>query len=88
MFIDFEGLSKVQRKLDEKLDLTEYKITDRGPNEYFLYAFIIKLNEKYIAYVKKGSSWVQYSDETTIMSCPNISFEYAPYFAIYKGMEN
>ena len=88
LFIDFEGLSKVQRKLDEKLDLTEYKITDRGPNEYFLYAFIIKLNEKYIAYVKKGSSWVQYSDETTIMSCPNISFEYAPYFAIYKGMEN
>jgi serine/threonine protein kinase len=87
LFIDFEGQMKIQRQLDEKIDLTEYKLTDRGPNQYNLYAFITKVFESYIAYVKKGSSWISYSDETTVMSVPSISFEYIPYYAIYRGME-
>ena len=87
LFMDFEGQSKKRKHLDEKLDLTEYKLTDRGPNQYYLYAFITKKFENYIAYVKKGSSWISYSDETIAMSVPNISFEYVPYYAIYKGME-
>jgi serine/threonine protein kinase len=88
LFIDFEGKMKKQRELEEKLDLTEYKLTDRGPNQYYLYAFIIKSNEKYIAYVKKnGSLWTSYSDETTINQDIMISFDYIPYYAIYKGME-
>ena len=87
MFIDFEGQSKAQRKLDDKLDLTQYKLTNRGPNQYYLYAFIIKSNEKYIAYVKRGSSWDQYSDEITKNPNIIISIDYIPYYAIYKGME-
>ena len=87
LFINFEGQTKMERQLDEKIDLTEYKLTDRGPNQYYLYAFITKKFENYIAYVKKGSSWISYSDETIAMSVPNISFEYVPYYAIYKGME-
>ena len=86
-FIDFEGQTKIQRQLDEKIDLTEYKLTDIGPDQYYLYAFITKSLESYIAYVKDGSSWTLYSDETTIMSVPYISFDYIPYYAIYKGME-
>jgi hypothetical protein len=87
LFIDFEGQTKMQRQLDEKIDLTEYKLTDTGPNQYYLYAFITKSLESYIAYVKNGSSWTSYSDETTIMSAPYISFDCNPYYAIYKGME-
>ena len=87
LFVDFESRLRKKRQLDEKLDLTEYKLTNRGPDQYFLYAFIIKFNEKYIAYIKKGSSWISYSDETTIVSCPNILFEYTPYYAIYRGLE-
>jgi serine/threonine protein kinase len=87
LFIDFEGQSKAQRKLDDKLDLTQYKLTNRGPNQYYLYAFIVKSNEKYIAYVKRGSSWDQYSDEITKNPNIIISIDYTPYYAIYKGME-
>ena len=86
LFIDFEGQMKKQRKLEERLDLSEYKLTNRGPDQYSLYAFIIKNYDKYIAYVKKGSSWVSYSDETTINSDIIISFDYAPHYAIYRGM--
>ena len=87
LFIDFEGQMKIQRQLDEKIDLTEYKLTDIGPDQYYLYAFITKSLEGYIAYVKNGSSWTSYSDETTIMSAPYISFDCIPFYAIYKGME-
>ena len=87
LFINFDGKTKVKRQLDEKIDLTEYNLTDRGPNRYDLYAFITKASESYIAYVKKGSSWISYSDETIVMTVPNISFEYIPHYAIYKGIE-
>jgi uncharacterized protein YbaR (Trm112 family) len=87
LFIDFEDQFRKIKHLDEKIDLTEYKLTDRGPYQYFLYAFIINSNEKYIAYVKKGSSWISYSDETTKIKLSRISFDCIPYYAIYKGME-
>ena len=86
LFIDFEGQMKKQRQLEEKIDLSEYKLTNRGPDQYLLYAFIIKSIDKYMAFVKKGSSWVSYSDETTINSDITISFDYAPHYAIYRGL--
>ena len=86
LFINFEGNTKVGKYLDEKIDLTEYKLTNRGPNKYSLYAFIIKYNGQYFAFVKEGNLWVLYSDETTKMSTPCISFNCIPYCAIYKGM--
>jgi hypothetical protein len=86
LFIDFEGQNKKQRQLDEKLDLTEYKLTNIGPNQYYLYAFIIKSYDKYIAYVKNGSLWTSYSEEITINKGIFISFDYIPFYAIYKGI--
>ena len=86
LLIDFEGQSKIQKHLDEKLDLTEYKLINRGPNKYDLYAFIIKYNEQYIAYVKEGSSWISYSDEVTKTQIPFVSLDCIPYYAIYRGM--
>ena len=41
LFIDFVGMNLIQKHLDEKLDLTEYKLTYRGPNKYSLYAYNI-----------------------------------------------
>jgi hypothetical protein len=86
LLLDFEGNIKVGKHLDEIIDLTEYKLTNRGPNKYYLYAFITKNNDKYLAYVKEGTLWVLYSDEITKMSAPYISFNCIPYYAIYKGM--
>ena len=86
LFMDFEGQSKKRKHLDEKLDLTEYKLTDRGPNQYYLYAFIVKSYEKYVAFVKKGSSWVSYSDEITKNQNNFISLDCIPYYAIYRGI--
>ena len=87
LLIDFEGQTKIQKHLDEKLDLTEYKLINKGPNQYFLYAFIIKYNEQYIAYVKKGNSWISYSDEISKTEIPFVSFDCIPYYAIYKGIQ-
>jgi len=87
LFIDFEGPLRNQKHLEEQIDLTEYKLTNIGPDKYSLYAFISNSNEKYIAYVKEGSSWVIYSDETTKMQASFISFDCIPYYAIYKGMQ-
>ena len=87
LLIDFEGHEKIQKNLDEKLDLTEYKLINIGPNQYTLYAFIIKYDEKYIAYVKEASSWVSYSDEITKTSIPFVSLDCVPYYAIYRGMQ-
>jgi hypothetical protein len=86
LLLDFEGNIKVGKHLDEIIDLTEYKLTHRGPNKYYLYAFITKYNGQYLAFVKEGNLWVLYSDETTKMSGPYISFNCIPYYAIYKGM--
>jgi len=86
LLIDFEGQTKTKKHLDENLDLTEYILINRGPNKYSLYAFIIKYNDQYIAYVKKGSSWVSYSDEITKTPIPFVSLDCIPYYAIYKGM--
>ena len=87
LLIDFKGQKEIQRSLDEKIDLTEYKLTDRGPNQYYLNAFILKYNEKYMAYVKDASSWVLYSDEITKTPLPFVSFDCIPYCAIYRGMQ-
>jgi hypothetical protein len=86
LFIDFEGQMKQKKHLDEKIDLTKYKLTDIGPNQYYLYAFIIKYNEQYIAYVKNGSSWISYFNETNSSQYNSLSFDFIPYYAIYKGM--
>ena len=77
---------KQKKHLDEKIDLTKYKLTDIGPNQYYLYAFIIKYNEQYIAYVKNGSSWISYFNETNSSQYNSLSFDFIPYYAIYKGM--
>ena len=86
LFIDFEGHIKIKKHLDEKIDLTKYKLTDIGPNKYILYAFIIKYNEKFVAYVKEGSSWISYYDEINKNQFNSISFDCIPYYAIYKEM--
>ena len=87
LFIDFEGKAKIQKHLDEKIDLTQYKLTHIGPNQYYLYAFILKDNEQYIAYVKEGSSWTSYYNEINKTQYPSIKFDWSPYYAIYKGLE-
>jgi len=87
LLIDFEGENKIKKHLDEKLDLTKYKLTNRGPKKYNLYAFIIKYEEQYIAYVKEGSSWIMYSNETTKKTLPFVYLDCIPYYAIYKGLQ-
>ena len=86
LFIDFEGYSKIRKQLDEKIDLTKYKLTNRGPNKYSLYAYITKLNGQFIAYVKDGSSWILYSDEINKTQFDFIPFDCSPYYSIYKGI--
>jgi len=85
--IDFEGENKIKKHLDEKLDLTKYKLTNKGPNQYDLYTFIIKYEEQYMAYVKEGSSWTVYSNETTKTTIPFVNLDCIPYYAIYKGLK-
>ena len=46
----------------------------------------LKSYDKYIAYVKNGSLWTSYSEEITINQNIFISFDYIPFYAIYKGM--
>ena len=87
LFIHFEGYSKIGKHLDEIIDLTEYKLTNRGPNKYSLFGYITKLNGEFIAYIKEGSSWVLYSDKINKSRFAFISFDCSPYYAIYKGME-
>ena len=89
LLIDFEGYNKTLKHLVEKLDLSEYKSNNRGPNIYLLYAFITKSNEQYIVYVKddEDDSCISYSNETTENKESSISFDYAPYYAIYKGID-
>ena len=86
LFIDFEGHMKIKKHLVEKLDLTKYKLTDIGPNQYYLYAFIIKYNEQYMAYIKEGSSWISFYNEINKSQNISPSFDCIPYYAIYKGM--
>ena len=87
--IKFEGYNKTLKHLVEKLDLSEYKLNNKGPNKYLLYAFITKSNEQYIAYVKddEDDSYILYSNETNENKESSISFDYAPYYAIYKGID-
>ena len=47
LLIDFEGYTKIGKHLNRKIVLTEYKLTNRGPNKYYLYAFITRNNEQY-----------------------------------------
>ena len=86
LLLDFEGNIKVGKHLDEIIDLTEYKLTNRGPNKYYLYAFITRNNEQYLAYVKEDTLWVLYSDETSKKPADYIPFDCIPYYAIYKGI--
>ena len=87
LLIDFEGYTKIGKHLDERIDLTKYKLTNRGPNNYYLYAFITKYNGQYLAYVKEGTLWILYSDEITKMPAPYVPFDCIPYYAIYKGIK-
>ena len=87
LLIDFEGYTKIGKHLDERIDLTKYKLTNRGPNNYYLYAFITKYNGQYLAYVKEGTLWILYSDEITNMPAPYVPFDCIPYYAIYKGIK-
>ena len=86
LFIDFEGHTKIKKHLEEKIDLTKYKLTNIGPNQYTLYAFIIKNNEQFVAYVKEGSSWISYYNENNKSQYNSISLDCIPYYAIYKEM--
>lgn len=86
LIITFRGNNNIKKHLDEQLDLTDYKLINRGPNKYLLHSFITKPNFQYKAYIKEDNSWVSYSDETTKDTKISISFDCIPYLAIYKGI--
>ena len=86
IIIDFEGSKQVEKNLN-KLDLTEYILSNKGPTIYNLYAFIIKEKDgNYSAYIKNDGEWRIYFEENEIEESRMETFNYCyPYIAIYKG---
>lgn len=87
LLIDFEGLPKNQKQLENEIDLTYCIKTNKGPRTYHLYALICKdFNEGFVAYIKFNGSWFYHYDENKCKECSYESInQYYPYFAIYEG---
>ena len=85
LIIDFEGLEKEKKALDEVLDLTQYYLSDKEIiKKYNLFAIIICPNDKYWAYVKEDDGWYFYSEETMKSKINNVNYNFSPYIVIYE----
>lgn len=85
LIIDFEGLEKEKKTLDEVLDLTQYYLSDKEiTKKYNLFAIIICPNDKYWAYVKEDDGWYFYSEETMKSKINNLNYNFCPYIVIYE----
>ena len=86
LIICFEGKNKAYKNLN-KIDLTQFIISDIGPKNFYLYSFIAQDDdEKYKAYIKKDDEWYLYFNENEVEPTREKSFNYCfPYVAIYKG---
>ena len=90
LMINFDGINKKEKILEETISLSDYTLTDIGPKKYRLHAFITKENnEEYNAYIrdKNDINWYSYKD---FYSIGNFMFNqnkyYFPNIAIYKGL--
>ena len=90
LIIYFEGLKKNGKLLEETIDLTKYIVTDIGPRQYKLFAFISR--EHYDDYQliirnENDNFWYKYSE---VNKRENFNFfpnrYYYPSLAVYKGI--
>ena len=88
LLLDFYGAIKNVKKFENEINLNDYSLTNIGPKQYKLLAFICQdQNNNYIAYIKNNLFWMKYSEENKAepynISSLNI---FCPHMAIYKGI--
>ena len=75
LIINFEGLEKEKKTLDEVLDLTQYYLSDKEvPKKYNLFSIIICSNDK----------WYFYTEETMKAKINNVNYNFSPCIVIYE----
>jgi hypothetical protein len=87
LIIDFEGIEKEKKTLDEVLDLTQYYLSDKEvPKKYNLFSIIICSNDIYWAYVKEDDGWYFYTEETMKAKINSVNYYFSPYIVIYERL--
>lgn len=90
LMFNIDGEPKEEKILDEIIDITPYKLSNIGPSKYYLYAFISKYKNEYIAVIKNehDTSWFLLSHiEGINIYKINYTNYYTPIIVIYKGKE-
>ena len=89
LLIEFKDNPKNEKQLEQQIDLTFYKCSNKGPTKYLLFALICcDSNKQYLAYIRINGNWFGYYGEN---NCQQVFFEsinqFSPYFAIYEGID-
>ena len=91
LIIEFIDLPKKKKQIEPQIDLTYYRLSNKGPRKYLLYALICRDNNgEFLAYIKINGCWGFYSGYDKCLQVPFESIQINqidPYFAIYEGID-
>ena len=92
LLINFNGSVKKSQKLEKEIeiDIGEFTLTNIGPKQYGLYAFICEDKSKnYVAYIKNENIWKKYSEDNKVEKYDiNLLNKYCPNMVIYQGIRD
>jgi hypothetical protein len=87
LIIDFQRNYNSNYYLDNKINLTQYAMSNIGPTIYNLYTVITKNNQTYVAYITYRNKYFKFFDKNNIQEVlyQEVINCTAPVFAIYQG---
>ena len=87
LLINIVGEDKEIKIIDDTLDLSKYSMTKLGKNNYKLFCFVTKVNDKFQTYIRNGShEWHLYTNENSIINIPFANATICiPHIVIYEA---
>ena len=87
LLINIVGEDKEIKIIDDTLDLSKYSMTKLGKNNYKLFCFVTKVNDKFQTYIRNGShEWHLYINENSIINIPFANATICiPHIVIYEA---
>ena len=89
LIVEFEG-EKCPKILENDLDLTSYSMSNIGPKNYTLYAYIARVkNGDFYSFIKFRNVWYIFTKDNNaqrVVYLEGLNFCYSPYLAIYQGV--